>query len=357
MKDRTSGHPKPLLPDLKDLGPEGLRSLCASWGEKHFRASQIGMWLYREDVVRVDEMTNIPKALRERLGQAFSVGRASIEEVVTSRDGSAKFLLRFPSGRTVETVHMPLPRRTTVCLSSQTGCPMGCAFCATGASGPGHTLTAGEIVEQVLVLVRRTPEGAGLARPTHVVFMGMGEPLLEPDAVITASRILVWEHGFGYARRRITVSTCGIPSGIRALMESGLGVNLALSLNAPWEGLRASLMPKAPPLEAVLPAVRAYREATRATLTLEYVLLAGVNDSLSCAKGLGALATSLGAKVNLIVFNEFPRASFRAPPPHRVEAFREALLPLVPVVTVRESKGSDVGAGCGQLAGRRGAEG
>ena len=337
--------------DLKDYGREGLAELACSLGEPPFRASQIGRWLYREDVATADEMTNLPASIRTRLKDEFLIGRSVIEAKATSADGSLKLRIRLAHGGVVETVHLPTARRMTVCLSSQTGCPMECAFCATGRQGPGRTLTPGEMIEQLQVMMRPTPAGAGRSRPTHVVFMGMGEPLLDPRPLVTVIRVLAWEHGFGYAMRRITVSTCGIPDGIRALADSGLKVRLALSLHAPWEGLRASLMPKAPSLVDVLPALRYYQETTRATLTLEYVLLAGVNDTPSCARALGELAARLGSKINLISFNESGEGAFHPPSPQRVASFLTVLQPIAPTVTIRQSMGRDIAAACGQLAG------
>lgn len=341
------------LGNLKDLGRTGLEGLIAGWGQPTFRAGQIARWLYRDDVSCVDEMANLPAALKGRLREEWRVDRAVIEAVAASADGSVKFLVRFPTGDAVETVYIPTSRRTTICISSQTGCPMACAFCATGRSGPGRTLTPGEMVEELMTVTRPQPAGAGLRRPTHVVFMGMGEPLLDPRPLVETLRVLTWEHGGGYAARRITVSTCGIPAGIRHLADSGMKVRLALSLNAPWEGLRSALMPKAPPLGEVIPALRYYRDATGASVTLEYVLLGGVNDTPSCARGLAALARSLSCKVNLIAFNETDAGSFAAPAPARVSAFLATLLPLAPTVTVRHSAGADIAAACGQLAGVR----
>ncbi|MBN1425259.1 23S rRNA (adenine(2503)-C(2))-methyltransferase RlmN [Candidatus Fermentibacteria bacterium] len=337
--------------DIRDLGRTGLGELAQRLGERPFRASQIARWLYQHDVEDIDGMSDVSAVLRRRLAQEWCVRRAAIEVSSTSTDGSCKVLVQFASGDAVETVHLPAARRTTVCLSSQTGCPMACVFCVTGRRGRGRTLGTGEILEQLLAIQRPQPAGAGLSRPTHVVFMGMGEPLLEPRPVIEAIRVLVWEHGFGYASRRITVSTCGIPDGIRALAESGLKPRLALSLNAPWESLRLSLMPKAPPLAEVVPALKQYAAATKATITLEYVLLEGINDTPSCARALSSLATNLACKINLIVFNDAGDGEFRASSPHRTRQFMEWLQPGPRAVTLRQSMGRDIAAACGQLAG------
>lgn len=337
-------------PNLKDLGLTGLRELMARWGYPSFRADQVGRWAYRMDVASFQDMANLPASLREKLASEFRLERAHVAEAVESQDGSTKYAVRFTTGDVVETVYMPTARRITVCLSSQTGCAMGCVFCATGARGPGRTLTVGEILEQLALLVRPLPLGAGRARPTHVVFMGMGEPLLDPRPVVEALRVLTWEHGFGYAARRITVSTCGVPEGMRALAQAGMRVGLALSLNAPWEGLRASLMPKAAPLSQVIPALRDYRAATRATVTLEYVLIKGVNDAPACARGLGELARSVGAKVNLIACNP-TQGPWASPSPEEVARFASLVQPLA-TVTVRHSMGGDIRAACGQLAPR-----
>lgn len=343
----------PEVGDIRDLGRTGLLALAERMGERPFRAAQIARWVYQRDVAGIEQMTDISASLRCLLAREWGIRRAAITGVSSSADGACKVLVMFAPGDAVETVHLPASRRTTVCLSSMTGCPMACAFCATGRAGAGRSLGTGEILEQLLVIMRPNPEGAGLLRPSHLVFMGMGEPLLDPRPVIESISVLVWEHGFGYASRRITVSTCGIPDGIRALADSGVRPRLALSLNAPWESLRRSLMPKAPSLAEVVPAVKYYAALTGTTATLEYVLLDGVNDTPSCARAVAALAANMGCKINVILFNESGDGPFHAPSARRVREFVETLMPGSRAVTLRRSLGGDISAACGQLAGGR----
>ena len=337
--------------NLKNLGRSGLERLMSVLGEPSYRAVQIARWLYKRDIGSIDEMRNIPKALRDRLARDWEIERSSLKAVSSSSDASKKLVIEFGEQRSVEAVYLPSKKRTTLCLSAQTGCPMGCTFCATARLSSADALTIGEVLEELLIVPRASPQGAGLAKPTHVVFMGMGEPLLKPHTLIEVVRVLTWEHGFEYAQRRITVSTCGMVEGIRLLADSGQRPGLALSLNAPWEGLRRRIMPLAPPLDHILPALRYYAAKTRRRVTLEYVLIDGINDSVLHATALAALSRTLPCKINLIPFNPFPGSNLRASPPSRIERFVKTLLPRAPAVTLRQSMGTDIMAACGQLAG------
>ncbi len=303
------------------------------------------------DIGSPTEMDNIPKTLRDELSRNWTINRASLVAESRSSDGSTKILLRFDKETSVEVVHLPSEKRTTLCLSSQTGCLIGCLFCATARLNSARSLSIGEMTEQFFAAVRSKPQGAGLEKPTHLVFMGMGEPLLSPQTLIETIRILTWEHGPEFSQRRITVSTCGIVKGIRLLADSGLKPGLALSLNAPTEMLRKRLMPKAPPLSEVIPAMRYYAKKTGRRVTLEYVLLENVNDSTAQASALASLSRSLPCKINLIPFNPFPGSDFRRPAEGRIRAFVKTLLPAAPAVTLRQSMGTDIMAACGQLAG------
>ncbi len=337
--------------NLKDLGPTGLARLMEDMGQPAYRGHQIGSWLYAHDVTAIADMRNLPRSLREELGKGWHIPRASLKRMSCSTDGSKKLLVDFDQGSSVETVYMPMEHRTTLCLSTQTGCPIGCTFCATAQLGSGRILSLGEIIEQLQITTRSEPHGAGLPKPTHLVFMGMGEPLLQPEITVEALRVLLWEHGFDYGKKRITVSTCGILKGIEMLRKSGLGVGLALSLNSPWEDQRRQLMPNAPPLTDIVPELRAYALSTGRRVTLEYVLLGGVNDSPAHAKALASLARTLPSKINLIPFNPFPGTPFTAPSEEQMVEFLHFLQPRVAAVTLRRSMARDVHGACGQLAG------
>lgn len=337
--------------DLKNLGVSGLETLVRDLGEPSFRTAQVGRWLYRHDVDSIENMRNVPKTLRARLEENWEIARAKIGATRNSSDGSKKFLIQFVDGSAVEAVFLPSGRRTTLCLSVQSGCDMGCLFCATARRPKAKNLSVGQILEQFYIVIRPEQHGMGLPKPTHLVFMGMGEPLLNVANLIETIRVLTWEHGPGYAVRRITVSTCGIVNGIKRLADSGLRPRLALSLNAPWDDLRKKLMPNAPPLVEIWPALKYYVEKTRQRVTLEYVLISGINDSNAHASSLAELSRTLPCKLNLILFNEFPGCSYTRPSPHRVEAFIKILLPKAPTVTLRQSMGSDIMAACGQLVG------
>jgi 23S rRNA (adenine2503-C2)-methyltransferase len=337
--------------NLKDLGVPGLESLVTTLGDPPFRVAQIGRWLYRNDVDSIEEMRNVPKTLRARLARQWVIERATVGGTQSSVDSSKKLLVQYADGSSVEAVSLPSDRRRTLCLSTQSGCDMGCRFCATARRTNATNLSIGQILEQFYLVVRPEPHGLGLPQPTHIVFMGMGEPLLNIANLIDVIRVLIWEHGPGYAARRITVSTCGIVNGIRRLADSGLRPRLALSLNAPWEDLRRDLMPHAPPLREIWPALRYYTTKTRQRVTLEYVLISGVNDSNAHASSLAKLSRTLPCKLNLILFNEFPECSYARPASHRVDAFMRTLLPAAPTVTLRQSMGTDIMAACGQLVG------
>jgi 23S rRNA (adenine2503-C2)-methyltransferase len=243
-------------------------------------------------------------------------------------------------------------RRATLCISSQVGCALGCAFCATGQMGFHRNLTSGEIIGQVLLAERE-------AHISNLVFMGMGEPLANYEALVRSIRVLQDDFGPGVGRRRMTVSTVGLPGPIRRLAGEKVAVRLALSLNATENPTRSALMPvnRRHPIEEVLPALVEYRERTGNRVTFEYVLIDGVNDSLEDARRLARMARECGCKVNLIRFNPHPLTTLAPTPPARLEAFYRAMLPIAPTVTIRESRGEDILAACGQLSTAYGAGG
>ena len=340
--------------EIKSLGPEGIRNLISKWGYEAYRADQVSRWIYKHDVPNAARMINLPQSLRKRLEDETVITRASLARQSESTDGSVKALVAFESGDTVETVHIPISGRIALCLSCQTGCAMGCVFCATAARGRGRNLNAGEILEQYYILQRPSPDGPGLKKPSHIVFMGMGEPLSNLDHVLNVIRILTWTSGPAFSPRRITISTCGVAEGIRILMESGPGVRLAISLHSPFETERKDLMPGAAPLERIVTQAREYAYRHRQRITFEYTLFKGVNDSLRHAKALAALCRTLPSKVNVIPWNPVPGVSLEPSPPGKIDAFTSYLKPRVPAVTIRRSRGTDIGGGCGQLAGKQG---
>lgn len=326
-------------------------ALVGAAGHAPYRAKQILEWIFRHQVRDPDRMSNLPRELREALREGLDWTLPSIRDRLDADDQSFKLLLESPRGL-VETVVMRYEERTTVCVSSQVGCKLACRFCQTGRLGFVRNLEAAEILAQIAVTNELlAPEGR---RVTHVVFMGMGEPLDNYDGVVRAIRLLQHPLGPGFSTRRITVSTAGLVPAIERLgHESGLTVSLAVSLNATTDEVRSQLMPvnRAYPLETLFAALRAFPLAPRRRVTLEYVLLAGVNDTLADAKRLVHLAHGLKCKVNLLAFNPWDGAPFRRPDAATVSAFEERLAAGGLTATVRESRGRDVGAACGQLGG------
>ncbi len=338
---------------ILSLDPIELQEWVCSQGEKAYRAGQVLQWVYCRGAASFSEMTNVPRALREALEARFRVRTMNVAHKARSAKGDAsKFLLELLDGECIETVSMLERGRRTFCISTQVGCAMRCLFCATGTAGFKRNLTASEIVEQVLIL-------AGIAgHPTNIVFMGMGEPLLNIKAVMQAIRTLTDPHRFGLSPRRITVSTCGVPRGIKGLAESGLRVNLALSLNSPFDKQRSKIMPinRRYPLESVLRACEYYRDRTGRRATVEYVLLHRVNTSPRAAAALGGIAERIGAHVNLIAFNPVEGARFKPPTRDEMAAFRDALLKRGVAATIRYRRGRDIQAACGQLRGKHSAK-
>jgi 23S rRNA (adenine2503-C2)-methyltransferase len=335
--------------DIQRLTLEELQASLREMGEPAFRAGQIFSWLQGRGVDDFRRFSDIPRALQDELADRFRVVRLELRERLTSRDKTEKFLFRLEDGRLIETVYIPSARRGTVCVSTQVGCKFGCAFCASGFGGFGRNLAASEIVGQVLFLRHRL----GL-HVSHVVFMGMGEPLDNFEEVSRAVRLLNAARGAAIAARRITISTCGYVPGIERLKSLGLQVELAVSLHAVEDELRSRLLPinRTYPLGALLSALQDYVRATGRQVTLEYALLAGVNDSAQAADRLAGLARRIKAKVNLIPFSEVGDRGFAASPPAVVEAFRHRLEDRGIRATVRRSQGADIRAACGQLAGR-----
>ncbi len=337
-------------PNLVGLLPAELEDLAVELGASRYRGRQLATWIYRKGVVDLDAMTDLAKEFRTALAERAEVALPDVERVTPSQDGSRKLVFRLQDGARISAVLMPDDDRITLCLSTQVGCGFACTFCLTGTMGLERNLTAGEIVGQLMV-ANRMLEGEA-RRVTHLVFMGMGEPLANYDALVTSLRILTdVKLGIGYSPRRITVSTVGLVKGIERLGGENLKVNLAISLHAADDETRNKLMPvnRSWNVEALMAAIRTYPLAPRQRVFFEYVLLAGVNDSPEAAGRLARLLRGVRAKVNLIPFNDWEGAEWSRPPIARILAFQAVLLDAGITTTVRWSKGEDIGAACGQL--------
>lgn len=404
--DSTAAPPEPPRAHLFDMDPAELEQWLAERGEKKYRAKQILEWLYQRNADSFDAMTNLSKELRALLAEQAVIYRSTITRESIADDGTTKLLLEWPDRQSVETVWIPSDDRNTACISSQVGCPVGCRFCASGLDGVERNLTAGEIVEQAMRIRQRISstestqavgqegtesneprtdgrgsEGAGAdgeqtRRPvfnpkseiqnpksevrhrsatgdrlSNIVMMGMGEPLANFAAVTKAIRILNAHWGLGIGARKITVSTVGLPAQIRKLADTGLQINLALSLHAPDDKLRHELIPwgKGVPIEELMDACWYFFNTTGRELTFEYVLLAGVNDRPDQAQHLAALAKRVRANVNLLRYNPVTGTPYERPSSESAFAFQSLLRDRGVNVHIRTSRGMNADAACGQL--------
>lgn len=333
---------------IKALGRAGLEEWVAGLGEKPYRARQLWKWLVPRGASSFSEMTDLSREFRARLEAAAEI--RFLRRVSADRSGDAgavKFLWECPDGNRIESVFIPEADRRTVCVSSQVGCGLGCAFCATGRLGFIRNLESWEILDQVIGVRRETGEA-----PTNIVVMGMGEPFLNYDAVMDALAVMNDPEGLAIGHRKITVSTSGVIPGLFRFTEENQPYKLAVSLNAVTDVLRTRIMPvnRKYPIAALMEAVRAYSRAPGRRVTFEYVLFAGLNDSREDASRLLALLRGLPCKVNLIPYNPGV-GGFQRPDEERVDRFLEWIKPLRSPVIVRWSRGVDIGAACGQLAG------
>jgi 23S rRNA (adenine2503-C2)-methyltransferase len=336
--------------DLLELTSDELHAVCLEVGERPYRARQLLEWIYRKGERDLAQMSNLPAAFRTALGGAARIGSGTVEEVSRSSDGkTAKYLFRLEDGERVEAVSMREGGHHTVCLSSQVGCAMGCRFCATGDIGFRRDLRATEILLQFMDILK------GEGHITNVVFMGMGEPLLNVDNVLKAVEALTDPLRFGLGTRKVTVSTCGIVPGIKRLAESKSPVRLALSLNSPFQEQRVQLMPIARkyPLGEVLRACEEFAQIAGKRVMIEYVLLGGVNTDRQSARELVRIAQRLDNKVNLIEYNPKAPSTFQPPDKDETGRFRQWLEREGVAVTVRFRRGREIAAGCGQLAGKK----
>jgi len=344
--------------NLLDLDAAGLEAFVAGLGEKPFRARQLLRWIHRRGASEFDAMTDLARSLRERLhGQAMVEAPAVISDS-TSADGTRKWLLDVGAGNAVETVFIPEEDRGTLCVSSQAGCAMACLFCSTGRQGFNRNLTTAEIIGQLWWAEHALrAQGAVVAEHerviSNVVLMGMGEPLQNLAALLPALRLMLDDNAYGLSRRRVTVSTAGLVQQIDKLAAE-CPVALAVSLHAPDDALRDRLVPlnRKHPLRDLMAACRRYlRVAPRDFITFEYVMLYGVNDSLEQARELVALVRDVPCKFNLIPFNPFPDSGLARSPADRIRAFAQVLVDAGIVTTTRRTRGGDIDAACGQLAG------
>lgn len=340
--------------NLLDLDLQGLTAWFHEIGEKPFRARQVLRWLHQHGAEDFDQMTDLAKGLREKLRQMAQIRPPRLVAERAAADGTRKFLLEVGPGNRVETVFIPETDRGTLCVSTQVGCALECRFCATGRQGFNRNLSVAEILGQLWwanKALGRDPKGERII--SNVVLMGMGEPLLNFDNVITALSVMLDDHAYGLSRRRVTVSTSGIVPAMDRLREQ-MPVALAVSLHAPDDALRDQLVPinRKYPLSALMAACRRYVEtAPRDFITFEYVMLAGVNDSAAHARALIELTRDVPCKFNLIPFNPFPDSGYHRSPPQTVRRFASELQAAGLVATIRKTRGDDIDAACGQLAG------
>jgi 23S rRNA (adenine2503-C2)-methyltransferase len=334
--------------DLGGLERAALEALFVEHGYPAFRARQVFRWIWKRGVTDIAAMTDLSRTLRDELARTFTISSPTLVRREQSEDGTQKFVLGLGDGRLIESVFIPDTPMQTFCVSTQVGCAMGCAFCLTGKMGLIRHLTAAEIAGQARVLAHAL---GLLDQPFNIVLMGMGEPLHNYDATLAALRIWTDEQGLHVSPRRVTLSTVGLVPMLDRLADEAVMPNLAISLHATTEGQRASIVPptKKYSLHDILDACRRFPLKKRSRITFEYVLLAGVNDSIDDARRLARLLAGIKAKVNLIPLNAAPGIPFERPDDDRVDAFARTLAERDVAVSVRKSRGRDIRAACGQL--------
>lgn len=341
--------------NLLDLDREGLQRFFREQGEKPFRAEQVLRWLYHQGECDFSRMTNLARPLREHLAQTAEVRMPALVEVQDSADGTRKWVFGLDGGNRIEAVFIPEADRNTLCISTQVGCALDCSFCATARSGFNRNLTTAEIIGQLWLANRSllTDHPKGERGITNVVLMGMGEPLLNMKAVVPALNLMLDDLGFGLSKRHVTVSTSGVVPKMDRLREA-VDCSLAVSLHAPNNALRDELVPlnRAHPIEDLMAACQRWVEHTRRRhIMFEYVMLAGVNDQPHHARELAAWVGGLPCKVNLIPFNPFPGAGYERSSDEAIDRFRQILMDRGIITITRRTRGEDIDAACGQLAG------
>jgi len=343
--------------NLLDLSAEGLKFLFNEMGEKPFRATQVLKWIHQYGVDDFDEMTNVSKALRERLKKVAEIKGPEVLEQHISDDGTVKWALRLNCGQAIETVFIPEKNRGTLCVSSQIGCVVDCSFCSTGAQGFNRNLSLAEIIGQVWFAMRYfgSAKVTGERKISNVVMMGMGEPLLNFKPVTQAMALLLDDNAYGLSKRRVTLSTSGIIPALDQLLDH-VDVALALSLHAPNDELRDILVPvnKKYPIKDLLHSVQNYLDKSAAAkkVTVEYVMIDGVNDDIKYARQLAKILKGIPNKINLIPFNPFPNNDYRTSREETMRRFENELQSHGMIVTRRKTRGDDIDAACGQLVGQ-----
>lgn len=337
--------------NLLDMTKDEIAEFVAALGERAYRAEQIYAWIYTRGVFDIDSMTDLSKELREKLKENAVLEAPSVAEVLESEDGTIKFVLELTDNKRIESVVIPSAKddgRLTLCVSTQAGCALGCGFCLTGAGGAGRDLLLSEMTAELFAAEALIDEGD---RITNIVLMGMGEPLLNYNEVIKLTTLLVDQKGFAFAPRRVTLSTAGIVPMIKRLGED-TNINLAVSLNATTDEVRSRLMPinKKYPLAELIGALKEFPLNKSRHITIEYVLIKGVNDTRADAKRLAGLLRGIQVKINLIPFNPHEGSSYSAPEPEDIFSFKDTLIKAGYIAVVRTSKGTDILAACGQLS-------
>ncbi len=318
-----------------------------NWQQPRFRAQQIFFWIYKKKIRDFEEMNNLPLSLKERLKDNFSLFDLRLVKILKSQDGTQKFLFKLGDGNLIEAAVIPAERRITGCISTQVGCKFTCRFCASGLLGFKRNLSCGEMLDEALYLKNNAPDN----KITHLVFMGIGEPLDNYDHVLKAIRIINSRYSFNIGARRITISTCGIVSGIKRLSAEGLQIELSVSLHAADDKTRLRLMPinKIYPLKDLITACREYISKTNRQITFEYILIKNINSGLQNALKLSKILKGLNCKVNLIPCNVIKELNVQPPEKSEILLFRDYLLKSGINVTLRRPRGEDIEAACGQL--------
>ncbi|MBC8184472.1 23S rRNA (adenine(2503)-C(2))-methyltransferase RlmN [candidate division KSB1 bacterium] len=332
--------------NITGLTLEEMEQLMASIGQPKYRADQLFTWLYKKRIDSLEQVTVFSKELRRQLSESLNIGHLKIERQQVSSDGDTnKFLFRLKDDHFVESVYIVEGKRRTICLSTQVGCALGCNFCATGNMGFKRNLSVGEIVDQLLTILKTLKVDA-----TNIVFMGMGEPFLNYDNVMKACEVISHSDGLAIGRRKITISTAGIIPKIKQFADECCGYKLAISLNAPDDKKRTQLMPinKKYPINELVNAGKYYASKSRHLFTFEYLMIAGVNDSEDDARKFKRLFKGVRCKINIIPFNSTD-GELKPPTEKKIDAFIKQLLDLKIIISVRRSKGADIDAACGQL--------
>lgn len=334
--------------NLKEMNRSELESFVFSLGLEPFRGRQIFRWIFREGVTEFDSMTDLSRKLRMEFNEKSYISRLSVEKMLESTDGSTRFIFKLDDGFFIESVLIPEKGRLTLCVSSQAGCALRCKFCATGRMGFERNLSAGEIVDQLLQVQKHSD-----TRITNVVFMGMGEPTLNLNNVLKACEIMSDDYGPSLSRKKITISTVGVVHALEKFVSRAGKLGLAVSLHSADEQVRKKIMPVAQEnsLQDILAEAKRYTELSGRRVSLEYLLLGNVTDSIEDAAKLVKLIHGIPCKINLIRYNPSNGLPFKRPLEKDVQGFKEYLYPRTYAVTVRESRGLDVGGACGQLAG------